>query len=249
MMNAVISICLFIGISQASAFPQFVRSSSEPKQNSLQACLQCHGNKAAVPPENAGTPRPPLIANQFSMDWQMYELDPAKETPPVLALIPQNFISSGETHYDWSKRKMVEVYLDRCLNIFPSGNDFSCKFLSSYGKTYLIRSELGNINKLKSCCLLSADPFWAPRTDVLRNMGFQKTTGERNKTNWWILDTPLPGPFGYGTLERSGDPVAFWFPVIDKWVQQNFSNYSERQPPPAVFAFPRICREAQVCEE
>jgi len=249
------NVLVIIGITlvtfQALAKPEFALLPSQPpiKDGSRQACLQCHGNQPAQPPENNSSPRPPLWDNFYSMDWEMYELDPALYTPPVLEMPADRLVSRGETHYDWTKRKMVEVYKDRCINIFSNGNDFSCKFFSTYGRTFLIRYDLGDTTRPRSCCEIEGD-FWAPRKDVLRNMGFQKETGAgATLTQWWLLDTPLPGPFGYGTMKRSQNPKAFWFPVIGAWVQQNFFNYSEEQPPSSVFSMPRICRDAPVCEE
>lgn len=241
---AILMTCFCVDL--ASAKPEFAFLSQQ-QNNSKEACLQCHGNTRPTPPD--GGSRAPIWDTQYSMNWEMYEL-PTTDNPPLFDIPAEKRISRGKTFYDWKNKRMAEFYQDRCLNIFPSGNDFSCKFISSYGKTYLIRYELGDLTKPKSCCLLSEEPFWAPRPDVLRNMGFQKQTVDgREKTNWWILDTPLPGPFGYGTHDRTNHPVAFWFPVIDGWVQQNFSDYSEKAPPAQSFALPRMCVRTEVCSD
>ena len=239
-----LSFCIYTSL--ADARPEFTFLSQQ-SPNSKQACLQCHGNTRPTPPE--GGSNAPIWASQYSMNWEMYEV-PTTETPPLFDIPAERLISRGKTFYDWPKKRMAEYYQDRCLNIFSSGNNFSCKFISTYGETHLIRYELGDLTKPKSCCLISADPFWAPRPDVLRNMGFQKqTVSGRVKTNWWILDTPLPGPFGYGTVERSNHPVAFWFPVVDGWVQQIFSDYSDKAPPIRSFTVPPLCRHAEVCDD
>lgn len=239
------AVCFFASFAEARPEWGIVSGSHA---NSNQACLQCHGNKPATPPSD-GSPRAPLWKNQYSMNWEMYEL-PVSETPPLLEIPAERLVSRGKTFYDFTKKKMAEFYQDRCLNIFASGNNFSCKFISSYGKTHLIRYELGNLTRPQSCCLISAEPFWAPRPDVLRNMSLQQKSGTGRETvNWWILDTPLPGPFGYGTTDRTKEPVAFWFPVINGWVQQNFSDYSDKAPAPISFALPAMCRNAEVCEE
>jgi hypothetical protein len=207
-------------------------------------CLRCHGNNA---PSNSNS-LAPNWAQQFSMNWNMYEFV-SKESPPFATIPQPNQVSRGETHYDWPERKMIEIYYDRCINIFPSGNDFSCKFISDHDKTFFIKFPLRNLEKPKSCCLWSKDAFWAPRPDVLKNMSFQKKTLNSGKTvNWWIYDIPLPGPFGYGTVDGSAEPVAFWFPVIGAWVQQNFSDYVQSKPDPKVFELPELCGDqVKVC--
>jgi hypothetical protein len=210
-------------------------------------CLRCHGNQA--PPASAGAEVPPRLASAFSMRWKMNEFV-AEEPPPYAEIPVPHQISRGWTHYDWPERKMTEIYGDRCINIFPGGNAFSCQFLSDHGRTYFIRYDLGNLAQARSCCLWSKDPFWAPRPDVLANMRFQKTLAVQGQdVKFWLLDIPLPGPFGYGTAAGTARPVAFWFPVIDAWVQQDFFDYEEKRPDATVFSLPEICQAPiDVCD-
>jgi len=70
--------------------------------------------------------------------------------------------------------------------------------------------------------------------------------GDDRKVNWWILDIPLPGPFGYGTYDGN-KPFAFWFPVISGWVQQEFFDYKEEKPDSKFFKLPEICSEETTC--
>lgn len=205
------------------------------------ACLKCHGNQEPQPPA-ASEKNPPTLGQQFSMDWLMYEVK-GEQAPPFSDISNPHKVIRGQTHYNWPERKMTEIYLDQCINIFPDGNNFSCKFISLRDKTYLMKFPLRDLRKPKSCCLWSKEPFWTPRPDVLLNMQFHKEgkLGDQ-KVNWWIHDMPLPGPFGYGIENGSSKPAAFWFPVIGAWVQQNFSNYSEKAPPAAVFDLPEVCR-------
>lgn len=179
----------------------------------------------------------------------MYQFE--SETPPPFAEIPEKHQSlRGQTHYDWSSKKMTEIYLDRCIDIFPSGNDFSCQFISDQDHTYLLKFKLRDLSQMISCCRWSESAFWAPRPDVLHNMKFQKNgvlAGQ--KVRWWSYDIPLPGPFGYATRVGSDEPAAFWFPVIHGWVQQNFSHYRAALPNPKVFEIPQACLEShQICE-
>jgi hypothetical protein len=207
-------------------------------------CLRCHGN--VEPPADAGGAKPPLLDSAFSMSWLMYETSSA-QTPPYTQIPEPHSVSRGRTYYDWSDRSMTEIYRDRCIDIFEGGNDFSCQFLSNHEKTYLIRFALGDLTKPTSCCRWSADPFWAPRPDVLANMHFQQSLKlDGTDTDFWSLDIPIPGPFGYGVAGKR--PVAFWFPVIGGWVQQEFSDYVSARPDPGVFEAPRICQgEIPLC--
>ena len=184
------------------------------------------------------------------MSWNMYEVN-STESPPFDKIPNEYLVTHGETHYDWIEKKMVEVYYDQCINIFSLGNNFSCKFISVKNKTYLIKFPIGQLKSPKSCCLWSKGDFWAPRPDVLHNFSFQKKSRySNNVVNWWIYDIPLPGPFGYGTKDESGEPVAFWFPVIGAWVQQNFSEYKIEKPNPKEFVLPSLCQgQVPVCEQ
>ena len=171
--------------------------------------------------------------------------------PPPFATIPTpNQVSLGETYYDADTQRMTEIYRDRCIRIFPTGNDFSCQFLSDRERTFLIRFPLHDLSHPNSCCRWSAEPFWAPRTDVLRNFAYQQQLKFGDEpVNFFLLDIPLPGPFGYGVTAREKRPAAFWFPVIDAWVQQNFAGFSPDRPDPRVFAVPAICDgPAPVCD-
>lgn len=230
-MTSIIFFLLFLSV-QSSAFPG--------SQSSTSACLRCHGNTA---PDSRNANRSPVWAHQFSMDWTMYEIK-SRERPPFENIPVGSSHTQGRTYYDWTSKKMVEIYFHRCINIFPNGNNFSCKFISDHDRTYLIKFPIGRFGKPDSCCRWSRDAFWAPRPDVLQNFSFQKTsTFADNSVNWWIHDVPLPGPFGYGTEVTTGEPVAFWFPVIGAWAQQNFSGYTRQNPDPRVFALPAICGE------
>lgn len=60
--------------------------------------------------------------------------------------------------------------------------------------------------------------------------------------NIWMLDIPLPGPFGYSTEIASGSPRSFWFPVISGWVQQDFKDYSSEAPSTENFSIPESCK-------
>jgi hypothetical protein len=210
-------------------------------------CLQCHGNHPA-PATQVGR-QAPLLPEAFSMRWKMYEFV-SKERPPF-AVIPKPFtVLPGATHYDWTKRRVTEIYESKCIDIFPGGRDYPCQFLSRESKTHLIRYADKPLKKIDSCCLWSRGEFWGPRPDVVRNMAFHSRAKlGKNDADWWLLDIPTPGPFGFGFYPATNEPAAFWFPVISGWVQQNFEGFVAKAPDAGVFDLPDACRAAPVCEE
>lgn len=246
--QALISVMVTVALTtgDAQAYSYFQRRNLA-KTISENACLHCHGNQ---PPVGSATQSPPLLSPSFSMNWFMYEFE-GERVPPFSTILLPYRISRGRTHYDWATRKMTEIYEDRCIDIFPSGNEFSCQFLSVREKTYFIRYALGDLSKAESCCLWSKEPFWAPRPDVLLNMSFQQNKEiNQEPADLWFYDIPLPGPFGYATARNSSRPVAFWFPVIGGWVQQNFSHYVSTRPDSAVFELPGLCTgHLDVCSQ
>jgi hypothetical protein len=235
------SIFMLFFAGNSHAFPS-VAKSSQPGNSSTQTCLVCHGNREPAINPGSALKSPPLLQNKYSMDWTMYEFK-ATQSPPFQSIPRPVLAMRGHTSYDWSEKKMTEVYFDRCIDIFPSGNDFSCQFISDHDKTYFITFKLKDLTKAQSCCLWSEDAFWAPRPDVLQNMKFQKQMAiQGEQANWWIYDIPLPGPFGYGIGEQSSRPISFWFPVISGWVQQNFFNYAIDNVGNSDFDLPPICK-------
>ena len=166
----------------------------------------------------------------------------------MLRLPTPHQILRGETYYDWNKKSMTERYLDKCIDIFPDGRDYPCQFLSVQDVTYLIRFKPEPKKEFASCCRWSDEAFWAPRPDVISNMKFEKElVMAGSKIDFWLLDIPLPGPFGYGFVAGSSQPASFWFPVISGWVQQNFADYTSQLADPSVFAVPPPCHASLLC--
>jgi len=184
------------------------------------------------------------------MRWDMFEF--ASDKRPPLQVIPTKHAKlRGITHYDWSLQAMTEIYYDQCIDIFPNGRDDACQFLSRRDSTYLIKFADRDTSKPKSCCKWRASEFWAPRPDVLRQMVFDRALPiDQRAIKRWILDIPMPGPFGYGIFADSGKPAAFWFPVISGWVQQQFYEFKAERPAAKVFDLPQICQvvELKSCE-
>jgi hypothetical protein len=249
---ALFSSLFFLGSgNRANAFPSLARTAKSEEN----LCLRCHGNLPALSPISTGVGEPlaPILPMRYQMDWVMHEVQ-SEDRPPFFDLEGSpgrsTAVLPGRTFYDWTQHKMVEVYLDRCINIFPSGNDFACKFISSGNTTYLVKYPRGNLRRADSCCRWSDGDFYAPRPDVLRNFQRQnQSTHDGRTTNWWVLEEPMPGPFGYGLDSPTNEPLTFWFPVIGAWAQQNFSNFSTAPPDPEVFAIPELCAsKVPVCE-
>lgn len=214
---------------------------------SADTCLNCHGNQPA--PATTKGKEAPLLPRAFSMRWKMYEFA-SKDRPPF-ATIPKPFtVLPGATHYDWDKRHVTEIYESQCIDILPGGRDYPCQFLSRESETHLIRYADKSLRKIDSCCRWSSGEFWGPRPDVVRNMVFHARAKLGKKdAEWWVLDIPMPGPFGFGFYPGTNEPAAFWFPVISGWVQQNFEDFVAKVPDAAVFDLPDACRSAPACEE
>jgi hypothetical protein len=233
---------LFILIIFSTSGLCFTHLSHSTKKLSEISCLRCHGNEAPTQASNEINSAP-LLEQKFSMQWNMFEVKSQRKPKPYKIL-------RGETHYDWQKQIIVENYFDECINIFASGNNFSCKFISKKNKTYLVKYKLGNFSSAKSCCMWSSGNFYAPRPDVLKNMLKHKTTiNNGEEVNWWLLDSPSPGPFGFGTL-KNNIPYAFWFPVIGAFVQQEFYDYKSQKPADLDLAVPQICikNKLKICQ-
>ncbi len=237
---------VFFGLSISTgawSFPEVAHPSAESA-----TCLKCHGDTPAREPRTQK--RAPLLPEQFSMRWSMFEFT-SSARPPFDAIAKPRQVLRGTTHYDWTKQSMTEVYHDKCIDIFPRGRDFPCQFTSVGNKTYLLRFNGPGATSPDSCCLWNQTGFWAPRPDVIRNLTFDKSQKIHGaQADWWVLDIPLPGPFGYGFFRNSGAPAAFWFPVISGWVQQNFTDFEAAEPHAKVFEVPSICTDgtAAVCQ-
>lgn len=195
-------------------------------------CLQCHGNRAPYQPSKG-----PVLEAQFAMQWKMLEFT-SPVRPPLSPVPKAHTVLRGTTYYDWNAYSMTEIYRDKCIDIFPTGRDFPCQFLSVGKSTYFIQFTDETLAKTDSCCRWQGPEFWAPRPDVIQNMVHDPQA--TNATDWWILDIPLPGPFGFGILRR--EPKAFWFPVISGWVQQEFHDYKVGAPPTGAFSLPTACQ-------
>jgi hypothetical protein len=229
-----------------SASPTMALGSVE--KDPISTCLACHSDERpqAVP---RGSPFEPLLPRQYSAEW--YYFNVRSETPPPYGKMPDTDTKGhGVTHYDWDRKSMVEIYEDVCVNRFPSGHKFPCKFLHVGGTAYYMTFEKSAHDAPKSCCVLLKPPFYPVRPDfVSLQMTYQKRMPFDHKdADWWLLDVHYPSRyFGYGFDSKTREPVAFWYRVLDGWGQQNFYNLRRERPDPAVFEVPALCQQAKFC--
>jgi hypothetical protein len=218
------------------------------EKNPISTCLACHQDTQpkSIP---EGSPFEPLLPRQFSVEW--YYFNVRSETPPPYGALPDTDTRGhGVTHYDWDRKSMIEIYEDVCVNRFPSGHKFPCRFLHVGGTAYYMTFEKSAYDAPKSCCVLLKPPFYPVRPDfVSLQMTYQKRMSFDHKdTDWWLLDVHYPSRyFGYGFDTKTREPVAFWYRVLDGWGQQNFYNLRKAQPDPALFEVPAMCQEAKLC--
>lgn len=142
----------------------------------------------------------PILPTAYTANWILFDTPDNTTIPPYNATLPAGSYSFGTTYYDWSKQAMVEVYYDKCIDIFPSaGNNYSCMFLNVNASTFLTRSFANGTN---SCCLFET-PWYPPPPNFLHQDGisFAGVTHKMSvlPINWWNIPVPPPaGPFSYG---------------------------------------------------
>lgn len=211
-------------------------------------CLACHGDQevAAAPP---GSPFDPVLPSAFVTEWYYYNV--RSDTPPPYDRTPDAAVKGhGYTYYDWSKRAMVEVYEDVCVNRFPSGHQFPCKFIHVGEVAYFVEHRRGIREPPNSCCVVLEPPFFpTPPNFVSLEMRYQKSMPLDHKdAHWWLLDVHYPSRyFGFGIYTETGEPAAFWYRVLDGWGQQTYYNFRRESPDDSVFDIPALCREAALC--
>ena len=215
------------------------------------AALACVGTAMAwgVPPgpgtRKLSDPVPPVMDSAFTMDWHIYHVEedimPPYHDPPQYPYKQ----GSGTTYYDWTNgKKMMEVYNDYCVNIFPN-DDYRgpCIFLNVNLTTYLIN---GTALDPKSCCLFADPPFHPPEPHFLTLMKYNGTSTLRGETvEWWVMtDAGEAGPFGYAVSQPTpgrGIPEAFFFRALPGWDSQHFFNYRPGSPSSSVWKVPAVC--------
>ena len=198
---------------------------------------------------------PPSLPEFFISEGIQY-VSSANTSPPFPKNnVPDPPYSAGrmKSFYDWSKRAMVEHYLDECVPIFPQmtkGERFECTFLNINETSYLITYADTRPSWMPSCCLFEKT-FHPPSRHFLENLEASMLS-DRSRVNgkpsaWWVVPIEPPtGPFFYawnlplrnGTNE-SQVYATFDFPGIDSWVTQNFVNVKrDKRPPEDTWALP-----------
>jgi hypothetical protein len=105
----------------------------------------------------------PELPVQYISNFILFDTE-STIVPPYTDYLPPGSVSFGTTFYDWTLRSMVEVYRDKCVDIFPGGNDFGCHFINIQNRTLLTRQFA---NGTEDCCVYQ--PRWfPPPPDFLR---------------------------------------------------------------------------------
>jgi len=142
---------------------------------------------------------------------------------------------------------MIEVRQDYCVNIFPTGNNFSCTFFNVQGAVYLIADDPSLVHP--PCCLFGR-PWHPPAPTFLRDdqtaTMFATAPWGQQLANWWILPSvdPPTGPFYFAFRNNSSPQVylSFTFPGVEGFVVQNFFNIKYQRPDPSVWIIPDQCQ-------
>ena len=199
--------------------------------------------------------RPPRIPEHWSSTGVQFISSP--HAPPPFAAtggVPPAPYTSGRmvSFYDWSKRAMVEHYMDRnCVPIWPQARPtdpgFECTFLNVNETSFLVTYAATRPPWALPCCVFGR-PFHPPAPDFLANLTNVTELPSPSPVNgsaarWWEVGiAPPTGPFYYAwTLPLSATEqnyAAFDFPGIGSWVTQNVASLSPRRPPPAAFELP-----------
>eukprot|EP00757_Euglenozoa_sp_SAG-D1_P023649 gene23649-9852_t len=198
---------------------------------------------------------PPLLPEFFVMNGIQYLSSENVHPPYPHDNVPDPPYTAGrmKTFYDWSKRAMIEHYLDECVPIFPqmaSGDPgFECMFLNVNETSFLITYKATRPKWMPPCCVFGK-PFHPPTRNFLESVN-KTTLSHTSVVNgkesvWWRVDIEPPtGPFYYAwnLPLRNGKSesqvyATFDFPGIRSWVTQNFFNVTLEQPPAETWKLP-----------
>lgn len=200
----------------------------------------------------ANPTKPPAIPQGFYGSFTEYSA-PLTAPPPYINGIPDApFIATrGEVYYDWASQAMIEKRLDYCVNIFPTGNNFTCIFHNVNKTSYLVTA--GPNSPFPPCCVFG-QPWFPPPPDFLQTRVQAQFAAYAPWSNvsalWWVVPSVAPptGPFWYAFASEQSPQVylSFSFPGVNGWVQQNFFNITYAAPDPAVFELPAQCNGGKV---
>ncbi len=190
-----------------------------------------------------------------------------KRFPPPYANPPQNIppshyeVSYGATFYDNSYRApdgqgtgaMMEHYVDKCLPIFPSANNYTCSFVSLGNKAYFLTYD-NRPKDMPQCCQFSLDNH-PPRQDFIKHLPYSKSRSKHLSSTIQAYAMEV-GPqrilFGYAFEKEARPdlsvtpptspyqhPQSFYFsgyplpPVNAPIVSQNYTNFRAERPDPS----------------
>ena len=201
---------------------------------------------------------PPPLPEYWSAEAIQYISDP--NIPPPFTNtsgVPPRPRTEGRLHsvYDWSRRAMIEHYLDACVPIFPRGDTFECTFLNVNDTAFLITYDDSRPPWLPTPCCVFRRPHHPPTPTFLDDLNKTELPSPSpingSAARWWRVDIPPPmGPFFYAwtTPFRPGEQIyaAFDFPGVvansgGRWAVQNFQNVTLERPPASTWKLPAAC--------
>ena len=192
---------------------------------------------------------PPPLPTAFQGNFTEYSAS-LTGPPPYIDGIPAApfYASRGEVYYDWSRKAMIEIRRDFCVNIFAFDPKFPCTFHNVNGTSYLI-SE--NTTSLPPCCVFG-QPWYPPSPSFLQNKTVPMTPTMWDGTDaFWYEDPsikPPTGPFYFAYRTKGSITpevyLSFSFPGVSGWVQQVFFNVVDTTPDPSIWNLPSQCLPA-----
>lgn len=227
---------------------------------------QCDPPSICVEVRKPDEPSDPQFPVWWTSEWTMYRVFSNYETwPPPYAsppdgLTPDDYeVSYGASYYDSTYvpadgdgiGAMMEHYQDRCLPIFPSGNHYTCSFVSLGNKAWFLRYD-DRPSGTPACCQFSLQNH-PPRRDFIKHLPYSPTRSAHlgGAVQAYALTVPPGILFGYAfwkeptpdsvdtQAEPYRHPQSFYFsgsptdPPNAPIVSQNYTNFRMQRPDPA----------------
>jgi len=187
----------------------------------------------------------------FVTNWTMYSTPLDANEPPYTSNNglpdPPYRATRGASFYDWTKFAMLGVYVEECVPIFPHGSRWPCHFLNANNVSYLLTFD--DQPKGHPPCCIFRKPWLPPSPTFVQHIPYNTSTLLNGETvDWYVLNGPMPAPFGYGFYHSSSSPAAFYFRGFLGWTMQVYANFTNEQPQAAVFEIPSVCANATLCK-
>ncbi len=220
------------------------------------------GSIDCSPSRNATDPQDPEYSDWWISDWTMYRIfqnyedNPPPYNNPPEGLAPDDYeVSYGTTYYDATYipddgdgiGAMREDYLERCLPLFPTGNEYSCSYISLGNKAYFLKYEDESLNVTTANICLFSPGNHPPERDFIQHLPYSPEDSERlNDSVLAYRDEAIDDAedlFGYAFNKQTEEdgyqyPQSFYFsgnrdpnngtyaPIIS----QHYSNFRVEKP-------------------